>query len=636
MNSGKIGFYTADAVSCKWTSLAVIRDKYGTFYSIEVLPDVQAFSESAIIDSSFELPPIPFVKKNPFAELRDSCYIYPIPENKLNIATTVKITLINTRYEGSLWQFIEKQISSFFRSHRYAFVNETIVSIPIITGETIKVSIEGHMKTPQWFVFSPTSKIQYIQGNRAYDIVHYPTYDQLFERVKRIACFSIFNAEKPPSILKIITKVYANPHPRGIIFTGNEGSGRGYITKQIADALELPFTEIDAQNIDSTDLEFPVLEQRLIPKSIVLLRNFDSHFTGDNTPFQRRLESSLSSLIDSSKDCFFVLTVLSKDTIPSRLQSASRLGSTVAFPPLTSKDVSTILGDSLPQNVIDGAAGLPASSLILAAKTKSVETLFDAFSSISQSSINSNVMKTGWDDIGGLSATKKIVREAVEWPLTRRDQLQKFGVKPPRGVLLHGPPGCGKTMIARAIATSLSSSFFSISAASVFQMYLGESERVVRELFELARQRSPSVIFIDEIDAMVGKRGQNTGVSERVLSTFLNEMDGVSSLNDVVVVAATNRPDALDEALMRPGRFDCLVEVLPAQNEEDIFEVLKVCTRKMPLEEGALDYAVKNIKIGSSGAEIDNICREAALVALYSGSEKVSADHFRKIIEKQK
>lgn len=633
MNSGKIGYFTADAVETKWTSLAVIRDKYGTFYSVELLPDTQAFSESAIINSAFELPPIPFVKKNPFAELRDSCYIYPIPETQLNIATTVKITLINTRYEGSLWQFIEKQISSFFRSHRYAFVNETIVSIPIITGETIKVSIEGHMKTPQWFVFSPTSKIQYVQGNRAYDIVHYPTYDQLFERVKRIACFSIYNAEKPPSILKVIKVVYANPHPRGIIFTGTEGSGRGYIAKQIADELQIPFTEIDAQNIESTDLTFAPLDVTLLPKSIVLLRNFDQHFTGDNTPFQRRLESALSQLIDSSQNCFFVMTVLTRDTIPQRLMSASRLGAVVAFPPLTPADISAILGDKFQA---DSAAGLPASALITAARTDTIDSLYDAYSANGGPNIESSVMKTTWDDIGGLSETKRIVREAVEWPLTRRDQLQKFGVKPPRGVLLHGPPGCGKTMIARAIATSLSSSFFSISAAAVFQMYLGESERVVRELFELARQRSPAVIFIDEIDAMVGKRGQNTGVSERVLSTFLNEMDGVSALNDVVVVAATNRPDALDDALMRPGRFDCLVEVLPAMNIDDVRAVLKVCTRKMPLEDGALDYAVSAVKLGMSGAELDNICREAALVALYSGAEKVTADHFKKIIEKTK
>jgi transitional endoplasmic reticulum ATPase len=297
-------------------------------------------------------------------------------------------------------------------------------------------------------------------------------------------------------------------------------------------------------------------------------------------------------------------------------------------PPLSNADLRAIFAGKFDQNIVDAAAGLPLSKVIHAT---SADDIYDA-SSVEH--IHASVAQTQWEDIGGLAATKSLVRESVEWPLTRKKEFQEFGVQPPRDILLYGPPGCGKTMIARAIATSLSSSFFAISAASVFQMYLGESERVVRELFALARQKAPAVIFIDEIDTMVGKRGQATGVSERVLSTFLNEMDGITMLTDVIVVAATNREKALDEALCRPGRFDCLIEMKPPQTESDIREVLAICTRKMPLQHRVVEEVAKIIQIGTSGAEIDNFCREAALRALNDDAEVVTLEHFREVISR--
>ena len=281
INTAKIGFFTADAIEVKWTSIAVVRDRYGIFYSVELLPDKQVFSESAITKSNFEIPNTDFVKKRQYAELRDHSFISPINQKEITQARSVTVTLINTRYEGSLWQFIEKQISGYLRACRYCFVNNTVVTIQLINGDVIKVMLEGNMKTPQWYVFTPTTRIQYVQGKRAYDCIEFPTFNKLFERMKRLICFSLFNSAKPPTLMSLLDEEYENPHPRGCIFSGAEDSGRSFIAKHCADELSLPYLEIDAQNFDSTDVKYSELEQTVIPKSVVVLKNFDVHFSGE-------------------------------------------------------------------------------------------------------------------------------------------------------------------------------------------------------------------------------------------------------------------------------------------------------------------------------------------------------------------
>lgn len=670
METCTIGYYTADTLELKWGSLAVVRDKSGRFFSSILYPDQQFFAESSSNQSIFQLPSISFIKSRQYAELSDGTFISPIKEKEITPATQITVTILNLRIGQPEWQFIERQLNNFFKNHLVALVHETKLSLTLLTNQEAEILIENKTAQPKFFRISPTTKIVYNHNqSQSSEIVEYPTFTELTEKLIKYIKYSIYKGNvndqqkvggylsmwKNPSSSTSFTnqpnsnkKEDNNIHPKGIIIAGADGSGRATLIKHSSEQLNLQFIIIDADKFTSTQLTYPELTQKIPKKSVVLLRNFDSILNdeGNNqNSFQMRIVSHLTNLIDESDEVFFAMTVISREFVPSQLLSAKRLSFSLTFPPLSMSDITSILPSSFSQLAIDCATcGLPARDLINARKTGLESDLLDsAFSETideksggqitpREAKIKGSVQKTTWDDIGGLSDTKRIVREAVEWPLTRSKELKKFGIKPPRGVLLYGPPGCGKTLIARAIATSLSSSFFSISAASVFQMYLGESERVVRELFALARQRSPSVVFIDEIDAMVGKRGKVTGVSERVLSTFLNEMDGVTELNDVVVVAATNRVDDLDEALKRPGRFDCLVEVKPSQSEEDIKEILAVCTRKMPLEDGALEAAAKLIKKGTSGAEIDNFCREAALVALNRGMEKISVSCFETVI----
>ncbi|KAL7318373.1 hypothetical protein PS15m_004600 [Mucor circinelloides] len=199
------------------------------------------------------------------------------------------------------------------------------------------------------------------------------------------------------------------------------------------------------------------------------------------------------------------------------------------------------------------------------------------------------VDKMKWDDVGGLEDVKKKLKQAVEWPLLYKDSFSRLGLKPPRGILLYGPPGCSKTTLVKVIASSANVAFLSINGAQLYSPFVGDSEKVVRTTFQKARASAPAIIFLDETEAIVGKRNMGNGgsngdsVQERVLSTLLNEMDGVESADSVLVVGATNRPDMLDAALMRPGRFDQSVYV-PPPDEAARFEILKIHTRHMPLD----------------------------------------------------
>jgi transitional endoplasmic reticulum ATPase len=238
-----------------------------------------------------------------------------------------------------------------------------------------------------------------------------------------------------------------------------------------------------------------------------------------------------------------------------------------------------------------------------------------------------------WDDIGGLDDVKQHLKEAVEWPIKTPEIFTKLGIRPPKGILLYGPPGCGKTLLARAVATESEANFISIKGPEVFSKWVGESEKAIREVFRKARMAAPAVIFLDEIDSLTPRRGMgmsDSGVSERVISQLLTEMDGITSLQDIVVVAATNRPDMVDSAVLRPGRFDRLIYV-PEPDEKSRLQIFKLYTKGMPI---AQDVDLNQLTLYTkyySGADIESLCREAAMHALRRdiNSREVSMKDFQ-------
>ena len=244
--------------------------------------------------------------------------------------------------------------------------------------------------------------------------------------------------------------------------------------------------------------------------------------------------------------------------------------------------------------------------------------------------------KVSWKDVGGLGDVKQNLRESVEWPLSQPEVFKRLGIDAPRGILLYGPPGTGKTLLAKAVANESDSNFISIKGPEVMSKWVGESEKAVRELFKKAKQVAPSIVFLDELDAIAPRRGAYAGshVTESVVNQLLTSIDGMESMEGVVIIGATNRPDIIDPSLLRPGRFDRLI-LTPSPDLAARQEIFKIHSKDMPLSS---NVSLKNLAKkteGFSGADIEALCREAAMIALRNDIKvkKINKDHFARALE---
>eukprot|EP00347_Sterkiella_histriomuscorum_P019506 403341369 len=438
---------------------------------------------------------------------------------------------------------------------------------------------------------------------------------------------------------------------KGVLLHGPSGIGKTMGLKHVLSQYQIhkiqitPKHLIQAQQGQVKQLQDSFKLLKLRQPSVLIIEELD--FIGSAKASNKDLfyafQSELDS-IDSLNDKILIIATTNKlDELDKSLRRGGRLDIDIRFDMPSAEDRYEILKSHLQQipNVqIDNnqleiiaraASGFVSSDLAQIVRNTQIQSLKFNEGVITKKQLEQSIIdakplsiqdlivevpKTKWDEIGGNEDIKFQVKQCVEWPLKHHKKFQLMNLKPPAGILLYGPPGCSKTMIAKALATESGLNFIAIKGPELFSKYVGDTEKAIREIFRKARLSSPSIIFFDEIDAMATQRGNDeTSVSDRALCQLLNEMDGVESRAQVIVVAATNRLDIIDTALLRPGRFDRLIYVpLPSQQARE--QILRINVGKMQKSDD-IDYEkLARETDGMSGAEIALICREAGLKAL--------------------
>ena len=439
--------------------------------------------------------------------------------------------------------------------------------------------------------------------------------------------------------------------PRCLLLTGPPGVGKTHAVRTAAFQLNLHVVSLSSSSSPSSlrhELGSPSRPCVLFIDELDIVCPADSSRTSNASTLSRASAPHMSlllSLLDSSfafgrtSSLYIVAATNRPHAIHPSLRRAGRFDTEIALGPPSLSDRHLILKSvqpSLNPSVISyiaerTSAYVPADLVSLCATASriaapSAPSLADFTRAISIST--PSVLRTqlaitpascSWDDIVGADAVKRRLQLAVEWPMRYSSTFKRLCVKPPRGILLHGPPGCSKTTLVKAAASHALSAFMRVTPADIYSMYVGEAERILRDAFTIAKSASPCILFLDEVDAIVGNRArgsnENTPVQQRVLSTMLTEMDGVVSAGGVLVVGATNRLELLDDALLRPGRFDEIINV-PLPDEKDRLAILKMYTKMLNLGPDVdLGYIAEKTE-GKSGAHLKGMCSEAALACL--------------------
>ncbi|XP_074806929.1 ATPase family gene 2 protein homolog A isoform X2 [Natator depressus] len=469
-------------------------------------------------------------------------------------------------------------------------------------------------------------------------------------------------------------KCYGIPPPRGVLLYGPPGTGKTMIARAVANEVGAHVSVINGPEIISkfygeteSRLRHIFAEASQRRPSIIFIDELDAlcpKREGAQNEVEKRVVASLLTLMDGigSEDSAGQLLVLGATNRPHALDTALRRPGRfdkeieIGVPNAQDRlDILRKLLNKVPHlltttelvQLADGAHGYVGADLAALCKEAGLYALRRTLgeqANLLDSEVAESVMitlndflqgmndvrpsamrevaidvpKVLWSDIGGLETVKLKLKQAVEWPLKHPESFIQMGIQPPKGVLLYGPPGCSKTMIAKALANESGLNFLAVKGPELMNKYVGESEQAVREIFRKARAVSPSVLFFDEIDALAVERGRSSGagnVADRVLAQLLTEMDGIEQLKDVTILAATNRPDMIDKALMRPGRIDSIIYV-PLPDTKTRREIFKLQFRSMPIsDEVCLEELILQTQ-KYSGAEITAVCREAALLAL--------------------
>lgn len=485
--------------------------------------------------------------------------------------------------------------------------------------------------------------------------------------------------ELPLKYPELFERVGIDP-PKGVLLYGPPGTGKTLIAKAVAHETDAHFSFVTGPEIvgkfygesEARLREIFADAERNAP-SIIFIDEIDSiapkrEEMGGEKQVERRIVAQLLSLMDGLKQRGRVI-VIAATNMPNLLDPALRR------PGRFDREIEVLIPDregrreileihtrGMPlsedvkleeiANITHGYVGADLAALcreaamhalrkvlpqidvskdyipyeVLSELTVRKEDFTNAFMEIEPSALREvfvEIPDVRWDDIGGLEDVKQVIIEAVELPLRRPDMFIYADVKPPKGILLHGAPGTGKTLIAKAVANETQSNFISVKGPQLLSKYVGESERGIREIFRKARAATPCILFFDEIDSIAPIRGHgsDSGVTERVISQMLTEMDGLEELKGVVVLAATNRIDIVDPALLRPGRFDITIE-LPKPDKRARYEIFKVHTKKKPISRDISLEELAKMTEGFTGADIEAVCNRAAMLAIRAFDEK--------------
>ncbi len=625
---------------------------------------------------------------------------------QIGLDEKVKIRKINSKPASKITLLPMTVSSLLQRDSDTKYIGSLIEGLPVVSGDRIRATLFGSRSCdfkvidtiPDGVALINTATLIRMETKKAGEArpakISYEDIGGLGSQIQRIREM----IELPLRYPQVFERLGIEP-PKGVLLYGPPGTGKTLIARAVANETDAYFTHITGPEImgkfygeSEARLRSVFEDAKNHAPAIIFIDEIDAiapkrEDMGGEKQVERRVVAQLLSLLDGLESRGQVI-VIGATNIPNTLDPAlrrpGRFDREISIPipdkngrlkileihtrgmPL-SEDVNVeklaeithgFVGADLEALAREAAmsalrkilpkidfemADIPYETLMKLEVTS--DNFLEAMKEVEPSAIREvfvEVPDVKWDEVGGLENIKEELKEAVEWPLKYSDIFKKANTNPLKGILLYGTPGTGKTLLAKAVATESGVNFISIKGPSLISKYVGESERGIREVFKIAKQASPTILFFDEIDAVVPKRGSSSTdahVTERVISQFLTEMDGIEELKGVVVLAATNRLDLVDPAILRSGRFDLLLE-LPKPDEKTRVEIFKIHTKNKPIDKDIDLKTLAKQTDGKAGADIELICRKASMLAIkeYIGQKqkpelKISKRHFEEAME---
>ncbi|MBU4000503.1 CDC48 family AAA ATPase, partial [Patescibacteria group bacterium] len=613
-----------------------------------------------------------------------------ITRENAGVGIDEKITITKSKFNPA-HKVVVTPLTSM-RSYDARYIGSLLEGLPLLEGDTVRARLIGTRTQDFKVVSTMPSGVVIIQSDTTINIqekkgageararISYEDIGGLGKEIRRIREM----IELPLKYPQVFERLGIDP-PKGVLLHGPPGCGKTLIARAVANETDAYFVTISGPEImhkfygeSEAHLRRLFSEASSHPSSIIFLDEIDAiapkrEEMGGEKQVEKRVVAQLLALMDglSSRG---QLIVIGATNIPNVLDPALRRPGRfdreieISIPDKNGRlDILNVHTRGMPlaedvdlvriSEITHGFVGADLQALSREAAMVTLRELFpsidfqleeipydtlmnlqvtmddfmEALKEVEPSAIRevfTEIPDVKWSDVGGLAEVKRVLMETIEWPLKYSDLFEYAKTSPSKGILLYGPPGTGKTLLAKAVASESEVNFISVKGPELLSRWVGESEKGVREIFKKARQASPCIIFFDEIDSVVPRRGSEAAshVVDRVISQFLTELDGIEELKGIVVLAATNRLDIIDPALLRAGRFDFHLE-LPVPDEETRLEIFKVHTRGKPLNSNVDLKSLVAATEGLVGADIELICRKASLSAIREFIESGGEDY---------